>query len=129
MANFDRAIKKIIYILPLLQMEALYKKSNNVAIVRRLWVWSKREFLILFGLILCVTIKLKKNECFSLSLLCWRAKILYLLKKKPSHARILSICQSSGFLYRCYYPLTLTKFPRLQCTDPRLFFSRSTLVF
>ena len=127
MANFDRAIKKIIYILFLFRMETLYMESNNAFSEEK--EIKETEFLILLAWFFCVTIKLRENKCFSLSPLVLTRKNTLFIVKKPSHARMLSICQSSCFLYRCYYPLTLTKFPRLQCTDPRMFFSRSTLVF
>ena len=48
MANFDRAIKKIIYILQLLQMETLYTQNQTM----HAFSWEKEiietEFLILY---------------------------------------------------------------------------------
>ena len=74
---------------------------------------KETEFLILLAWFFCVTIKLRENKCFSLSPLVLTRKNTLFIVKKPSHARMLSICQSSCFLYRCYYPLTLTKFSRI----------------
>ena len=62
MANFDRAIKKIIYILFLLRMETLYMESNNAFSEEK--EIKETEFLILLAWFFCVTIKLRENKCF-----------------------------------------------------------------